>query len=666
MRKKKILWHSDPATHATGFGNYTKYILSYLYRTGKYEIANFACGVGSNDNSHLKFPWKTYPSIPVERQDIIQRANTDPNFGRMLSYGEPLLEEVIKDFKPDVYIGVQDWWGAPDFAIEKKFWNKINCVAHWTADSLPLLDSSVEKAHKVNHHYVWASFAEKEFHKIADLLEASLPTIPEQNKEAAKQKIAGFRRVKTLSGCVNESVFKRLSDSKRAELRSKYGFDQNDFIISTGSRNQLRKLFPQIIHGFSLFKSQNPGVKTKLIAYTDVNEGWNLLKHLHEHGLKDTDLLLPYRCRESGEIFYMPPRAGDFDNPRTGTKNSVRCIGLGNFAPESAINDFLNISDAFILCITSGGFELFLSQAKLTEIPTIANPYSCFEEQCGEDKGTIEVKENFTYEIGTGFKKSAVRPDSICQAITRVYSKGKEWRREIGKAGRDFVLNNYSIEIVAKKWEELIDSLPNYDGEWNFWDVTPNNPVAAIPSIADDAKWIESLYQLILCREPDHEGFEYWKNIMAQAPDKLEARKNIEAYFRKVATDHNNALPNRETPETFLRKNGVKENAVLVAFQRSAGDAVMILSLAKSLREQYPNNQIVFSAEPQYHEIFYGNPYIDLIIPFSDFMNNQLLMQGFGKNKPLIHKLINPKTGVQGGIFDFLGEDNLSLELDYK
>ncbi len=664
-RKKRILWHSDPATHATGFGNYTKYILSYLYKTGKYDIACYGCGAHSNDNNHLRFPWKTYSSVPIERPDIIQRANSDPNFGRMLSYGEPLLDEIVKDFKPDIYCGIQDWWGAPDFAIEKKFWNKINCIASWTADSLPLLDSAVEKAHRVEHHYVWAPFAEIEFKRLADELEKKLPQLPEQDRKPAKDRIAGWRRVQTLSGCVNEKAFNRLPDQKRLELRQKYGFGVDDFIVSTGSRSQLRKLFPQIINGFAIFKQKNPGIKTKLIAYTDVNEGWDLLKHLKEHGLEEVDLLLPYKCRTTGEIFYLPPKRGDFDNPKTGDKNSVRCIGLGNFAPESAINDFLNISDVFILCITSGGFELFLSQAKLTEIPTIANSYSCFEDQVSLDKGTIPVEENFTYEIGTGFKKSAVYPYSIYKAINKVYEMDKTKRREIGKAGRKFVLDNYSIEKIARKWEEIFDSMPIYEGEWNFWDSVPNNPVAQIPPETDDVKWIQSLYRLILCREPDHEGFEYWKNVMAQAPDKVGARKNIEAYFRDTATKNNQSLPNTETPEQYLRKNNVTADSVLYIMPKSFGDSLLSTSLFRSLKEQYPDKPLWVACEEPYKSVYVGNPYLAGTVTIQSFMTQQLFMQGVSNNKPLVFKTLNAFADTQLSM-SYYGEDNLNLELRYK
>ena len=124
------------------------------------------------------------------------------------------------------------------------------------------------------------------------------------------------------------------------------------------------------------------------------------MKHCNEFGVDVNDVLVACRCRVTGEIFYYPVTRQERDHPRLGHKNSIRSVGMANFGSDEDINNFLNLSDVFMLHISSGGFELNLSQAKLTEIPTIANPYSCFEEQVGLDKGTLETEE--TYPIVTG------------------------------------------------------------------------------------------------------------------------------------------------------------------------------------------------------------------------------------------------------------------------
>lgn len=573
-RKKRILIHSDFAGTASGFGGTCKRLLTYLYKTNKYIVANYACGYASNSQEHLRFPWKTYPSIPIERQDIVQRANQDPAFGRMLSYGEPMIDEAIKDFKPDIVLSQNDSWGL-DFNFGKPWWNKISSIVHYTADSLPLLETMLNSSPKIEHHYVWAKFAEKEYHRLADKLESSLNKETDENKrKQIKEKIDAYRRVKTIYASADSDKFYRLSDSKRLELRQKYNIDKNTFVIGSLSRNQLRKSKFSTMEAFKEFQKQCPHIKAKLTYFTSWREGWSLPKLIEEYGLDNNDILAVYKCRATGEMFIMPYQGEELKNPKTGQEKSLLTVGLDNPLPETEINNWYNLLDVHVLPITSGGLEVGDLQAKMCEVITMINDYSCGEDRFYEDTGTIKLDWLATRELGTQFIKAVVYPSSIFKGLKKVAEMSIEKRREMGRIGKKWVMDNFSIESSGKKFEELFDSLPFYDGDWSFFDAAPpNNPAAQIPPEIDDSKWISSLYNLILCREPDHEGFEYWKNVMNQAPDKNDARKNIEKYFRDVASKHNSSLPNTETPEQYLRKNGVTADSVIYVMPKSFGTA---------------------------------------------------------------------------------------------
>ena len=45
VKKKKILFHSDFALSKTGFGRNAKALLSYLYKTDKYELVSLCGGI---------------------------------------------------------------------------------------------------------------------------------------------------------------------------------------------------------------------------------------------------------------------------------------------------------------------------------------------------------------------------------------------------------------------------------------------------------------------------------------------------------------------------------------------------------------------------------------------------------------------------------------------
>ena len=105
----------------------------------------------------------------------------------------------------------------------------------WTTlDSLPILPTAVNAADKINHYYVWASFAEKGLHEL------------------------GHKHVKTLRGSLDTETFYPLSDFEKQQNRAKQQIDSDDYIIGFVFRNQLRKSVPNLLDGFKLFLDKNP------------------------------------------------------------------------------------------------------------------------------------------------------------------------------------------------------------------------------------------------------------------------------------------------------------------------------------------------------------------------------------------------------------------------
>ena len=149
-KKKKILFQSDSALAKTGFGRNSKAILSYLYKTGKYDIVHYCGGVNYSNPDLARTPWKSVGCLPDDQKQI-ERLNRDPNLARMAAYGTELIDKVVKDEKPDVYLAVQDIWGV-DFAVNKPWFDKINSIIWTTLDSLPILPSAVDKASKIKHY----------------------------------------------------------------------------------------------------------------------------------------------------------------------------------------------------------------------------------------------------------------------------------------------------------------------------------------------------------------------------------------------------------------------------------------------------------------------------------------------------------------------------------
>ena len=183
----------------------SKRLKIYLHNTGKYELVSLAGGIAKNHSETERTPWKTYGSLPISGKEAAD-CNSSQERGRLYAYGAFELDSVINLEKPDIYIGVQDFWGV-DYAINKPWFNKINHALWITLDSLPLLPTAVEAAPKIKNYWVWSSFAEKEMHKL------------------------GHAHVKTLHGAIDVSDFRPFSEDEKASLRN-ISSNTNNFCIT--------------------------------------------------------------------------------------------------------------------------------------------------------------------------------------------------------------------------------------------------------------------------------------------------------------------------------------------------------------------------------------------------------------------------------------------------
>jgi glycosyltransferase involved in cell wall biosynthesis len=688
--KKVVLFHSDYCGAPTGFGGFMREIMTYLYKTGKYEIVLYSCGSHWDNNEYTKWPWKVYGSIPNDEREIQSWLSRFPEHERQvrardMQYGSLNIDRVIQEVKPDVYIGNQDFWGL-SYCLDKKWWNKIPCVLNWTADSIPILEEAQEKAHLIKHHRVWADFAVKAYKQLAideavkfkqfeeKILSAQYPS-PEHKEGALKhaalvkkrcqEKIEAFNRVELLRGTVDTKTFRRLDNDEKLSLRAKLNLNKDDFYLGFLSRNQLRKLIPNLLEGYKAFKEQNPNIKnTKLLLFTHWGEGWNIPRLLNELNISNDEVLACYKCRKTGDFFVMPFIGQDIDNPRIQDKKTLVTVNLGDSLTTEQVNQWYNLLDGFILPITSGGQERALQEAKMCELITITNPYSCGEDNCVPEAQSILLEQSFNREFGSQFIKASPLPQSIADSIKYLYelvNNQPEKAVEMGKKARQWVLDNFSIEVIGKKYEELIDSMPIHDWDFNM-DFEVKDPNSQIPNNQDDKEWLKLMYKNILKMDVDDfdSGLTYWCEELKKGG----TRQKIEEYFRGVAIQENQKNIQVKL-EDLLDNSGRKR--VGVVMPESAGDVFLCTSLLKSLRNRYPKSDwaLHFITKPEFFEILDLNRDIDKLVPYSQEFDNLILMEGSGNHNGYFNVLYPLHFGTQR-ILSWLhnGVDKHDVELN--
>lgn len=596
MKKKKIVIHSNHSKAFTGFGKHTKNLLQYLYSLDKYEIIEFANGLAWDAKETKFLPWKCYGSLPSDPARIHQ-LNKDPNLARAAGYGAEMIDELIKKEKPDIYVGIEDIWGFSGF-WNKSWWNKINCMVWTTLDSLPLLPEAVSAAPKIKNYHVWASFAKKELNRL------------------------GHEHVGLLRGSLNQDNFFKLTEQDRDLLRQKQNIKDDEFIIGFVFRNQLRKSVPNLLDGFKLFQTNNPQSKAKLLLHTYWNEGWDILKLLKEKEIDEKNVLTTYVCRNcnSYNVRSFSGHVMHCDSCRT--QNSCETANVKVGVSEEQLNEIYNLMDVYCHPFTSGGQEIPIQEAKLTELITLVTDYSCGEEMCNPAANSLSLNWSEYREFGTQFIKATTDPKHIAKRLEEVYKFSDHKKDKMGKAARQWALQNFSVETVGKKIENFLDSCKVIDKN-NYPKTEKMDPHAKIPVCKNATEWLKLLYKNILKTKvtSKDEGLIHWLSKLAEGMP----QQQVEQYFRDVASSDNS----KSAKKSLINQVSSHKKRILYCMPESELDLFISTSLFSSIKELYPDHDLYVACQTPLKPLLFGDDNVHKVLDWSDEFNTILNVKDF-------------------------------------
>jgi len=608
MRKKRVLIHSNFCKAFTGFGKNQKNILKYLYKTGKYEVFEAANMKSVDDKTLNSLPWDCYGTIPENYQVLNEQEKRDAGYGSLE------IDNIVNKVRPDIYIGIEDIWGFTNYH-HKPWWNKIKCMVWTTLDSLPILPQAVEYAPKIKDYYVWSSFAEKAFKEL------------------------GYDHVKTLRGSLDTDHFFKLEDQKRINLRRHQNIKDEDFVIGFVFRNQLRKSVPNLLDGFKRFKEKN--TSAKLLLHTHWQEGWDILRLIEEKNIKKSDILTTYFCH-SCNSFEIKPFSGENQKCRYCNSETLNTTNVKHGVSEEQLNEVYNLMDVYCHPFTSGGQEIPVQEAKLTELITLVTDYSCGEDSCTEESGGLPLSWHEYREPGTQFIKASTDAESIEQMLQSVFDMTKEEKDSQGKKSREWVVENFSTEVIGKKLEKIIDDAEYLDEKVdlknNYYDEFYN-----MPQNLTDEELVIDLYKNVLNDDVDFrtEGYKTW---VSKLKNREISQLQIYHHFIHVAKKQNSK---EETSfEDALSKED-KGKRVAVVIPESGTDLIFINSLLRNLKKKHKNHNIYIFTKPQFFEYIEDNPNVFKCLPYSPSLDNPISMEGFGKNEGFFEAAYYPATTTQ-------------------
>jgi hypothetical protein len=234
-------------------------------------------------------------------------------------------------------------------------------------------------------------------------------------------------------------------------------------------------------------------------------------------------------------------------------------------------------------------------------------------------------------------------------------------RKEMGQKAREWAINNYSSDVIGKKFEEFIDTADSID--YTNFSIQPEqqDPLFKVPNIEDNSTWLKFLYANILKRpeiDEKDDGHKYWMQEIAKGMK----RQDIENYFRQVAWQENQKNKQIDFKD-FLNEDD-EGKRLLYVIPEDEGDVFLSTSLFPSIKRLYPEYKLYVATKNEFFEILEGNPYIDKIIPFVPQMENQIWCEGNKDNKGYFEIAFLPYIGTQK-ILNYLhnAKDKIDFEL---
>ena len=439
-RKKKIVLHSNSCLANTGFGRHMKFLLSYLFKTGKYELVEYAAGAFNWSHDVCKsMPWKCYGAMPDNPKEIDQFRN-DPAKMQAIQYGEYNINRVLETEKPDALIMLEDIWGMPYF--DKPWINKFPHVFWTPVDSLPLLKVFKEQKDNFGNLWVKAQFAKD--------------ALAEQGVQS-----------EYMPALIDNSDFMIFSENQKKEVRRKFGISDKTFIFGFVFRNQLRKLVGTLIEAFSIFKSKHPEIDCKLFLHTNWSEGWRIPEFLERFDVKRDDVITTYICSSCKDVTVKPFFGQEMACQNCKSEKTVNTSNVSVGVQEEELCGLYNICDAYIHPATSGGFEMPVLEALFCGLPTATTNYA-YGTNFTINPEIFPLDFTLYREHGSQFDKAQVLPSSIVEFMENITSLSKNERYEKGLALRQWALENFDGDKICAKIEKFLDDLPFTDYDFSF------------------------------------------------------------------------------------------------------------------------------------------------------------------------------------------------------
>jgi glycosyltransferase involved in cell wall biosynthesis len=448
-QKLKVLMCSEASFINSGFGNYTRELLTRLHKTNKYEIAEFASYGMVNDPRDRNIHWKYYANAVRDNDPRAQEysSRSDNQFGRWR------FDKVLLDFRPNVVIDIRDYW-MNHYQSQSPLRPFFNWVLMPTVDSAPQQESWIDTFLHADAVFTYSDWG-------AQILQ-----------QQSNNKI---NYVGTASPGVDLETF--CMKPNRELIKAKYGLPQDSFVIGSVMRNQKRKLIPELLVAFrqllnELENDNSPlANKTYLYLHTSYPDaGWDIPELLRQNRLLNK-VYFSYHCSKCqsthSEVYTHPCKVC-----KNCLESTSRFTSVTNGVSNETLSDIYNMLDIYVQYAICEGFGMPQVEAGACGVPIATVNYSAMEDVVHKlNAHPVKIKSYFK-ELET--KAIRVYPDNndLVKFILKFMRQTKSRQEEKRKETRKLTEKHYNWDNISKIWETFLDSEMLFTAKRN-WDDPP-------------------------------------------------------------------------------------------------------------------------------------------------------------------------------------------------
>lgn len=401
-KKIKILTLGDHPLAPSGVGIQSRLFIEGLLNTGKYEFVTLA---GAHQHEDY---------TPMQTEQFGDQWKIFPIDG----YGSvEVVRSILRTEKPDIVWMMTDprWWT-------------------W----LWQIEDEIRPLAPMVYYHVWDNYPTPYFNEKYYRSNDTVVAISKVTEDILNQVVPDMNTLR-IHHTVDESVFAPLPQDEVDKFKAEHIGTDDRVLFFWNNRNHRRKQPTTLLWWFKEFAEQVGKENVGLLFHSDPKEkvGSDIEHNLSRLGL------------DHGEVMISPLKYSE--EKMAMLYNMVDCT--------------INISDA-------EGFGLSTLESLFCGTPIIVNKTGGLQEQVtdGETEFGVGIEPKVKNIIGSQLVpyiyEDKIAKEDFIEALHKIYAMTKEDRVALGKAGREYVLNNYSQASAIDMWDNLMTETYKTHGSW--------------------------------------------------------------------------------------------------------------------------------------------------------------------------------------------------------